>query len=76
MTDRDKGIGKEAPAALYFGEVMHARLKPMAHRFNYRVMSLLIDLNRLVVRSAPPLSAGRARAVPRPDNTGLLQVVA
>lgn len=34
-------------AALYFGEVMHARLKPMGHRFNYRVMSLLIDLDRL-----------------------------
>src|SRR5262249_15988065 len=35
------------PAALYFGEVMHARLKPKPHRFNYRVMSLLIDLGRL-----------------------------
>ncbi|MGO8912505.1 MAG: DUF1365 domain-containing protein [Bradyrhizobium sp.] len=34
-------------AALYFGEVMHARLRPVGHRFNYRVMSLLIDLNRL-----------------------------
>jgi DUF1365 family protein len=34
-------------AALYFGDVMHARLKPMSHRFNYRVMSLLIDLDRL-----------------------------
>ena len=34
-------------AALYFGEVMHARLKPMGHRFTYRVMSLLIDLDRL-----------------------------
>lgn len=34
-------------AALYFGEVMHARLKPMGHRFAYRVMSLLIDLDRL-----------------------------
>src|ERR1700692_3548568 len=34
-------------AALYFGEVMHARLKPVGHRFNYRVMSLLIDLDRL-----------------------------
>jgi uncharacterized protein len=42
--DRD---GKDAPAALYFGEVMHARLKPMGHRFSYRVMSLLIDLDRL-----------------------------
>jgi DUF1365 family protein len=36
-------------AALYVGEVMHARLKPVGHRFNYRVMSLLIDLDRLEV---------------------------
>ena len=36
-----------AAAALYVGEVMHARLKPMGHRFSYRVMSLLIDLDRL-----------------------------
>jgi DUF1365 family protein len=34
-------------AALYIGEVMHARLKPVGHRFSYRVMSLLIDLDRL-----------------------------
>jgi len=34
-------------ASLYFGDVMHARLKPMGHRFSYRVMSLLIDLDRL-----------------------------
>jgi DUF1365 family protein len=34
-------------AALYFGDVMHARLKPIGHRFSYRVMSLLIDLDRL-----------------------------
>jgi DUF1365 family protein len=34
-------------AALYFGDVMHARLKPVGHRFTYRVMSLLIDLDRL-----------------------------
>jgi DUF1365 family protein len=37
----------DAAAALYFGDVMHARLKPVGHRFNYRVMSLLIDLDRL-----------------------------
>lgn len=37
----------DAPAALYFGDVMHARLKPLGHRFSYRVMSLLIDLDRL-----------------------------
>ena len=36
-----------AAAALYFGDVMHARLKPVGHRFSYRVMSLLIDLDRL-----------------------------
>lgn len=42
----DPTIANEA-AALYFGEVMHARLKPMGHRFGYRVMSLLIDLDRL-----------------------------
>jgi hypothetical protein len=39
--------GGTTAAALYFGEVMHARLKPMGHRFSYRVMSLLVDLDRL-----------------------------
>lgn len=39
--------GLVAPASLYFGNVMHARLKPMGHRFSYRVMNLLIDLDRL-----------------------------
>jgi hypothetical protein len=34
-------------AALYFGKVMHARLRPVHHRFSYRVVSLLIDLDRL-----------------------------
>lgn len=38
---------RQPAAALYFGDVMHARLKPMGHRFTYRVMSLLIDLDRL-----------------------------
>jgi uncharacterized protein len=42
--DRDT---ENVAASLYFGEVMHARLKPMGHRFSYRVMSLLIDLDRL-----------------------------
>jgi uncharacterized protein len=38
----------DAPAAaLYVGDVMHARLRPKRHRFTYRVMSLLIDLDRL-----------------------------
>jgi DUF1365 family protein len=43
---RTRPTGNDA-AALYFGDVMHARLKPMGHRFSYRVMSLLIDLDRL-----------------------------
>jgi hypothetical protein len=49
-------------AALYFGEVMHARLKPMGHRFNYRVMSLLIDLDRLDAadRQSPLFGVNRA----------------
>jgi uncharacterized protein len=41
------GMPSEPAASLYFGEVMHARLKPIGHRFSYRVMSLLIDLDRL-----------------------------
>ena len=41
------GESADAAAALYVGDVMHARLKPIGHRFSYRVMSLLIDLDRL-----------------------------
>lgn len=37
----------DAPAALYNGQVMHARMKPKAHRFTYSVYSLLIDIDRL-----------------------------
>jgi uncharacterized protein len=49
-------------AVLYLGEVMHARLKPMGHRFNYRVMSLLIDLDRLEAadRQSPLFGVNRA----------------
>ena len=52
----------EAAAALYVGEVMHARLKPMGHRFSYRVMSLLIDLDRLAEadRQSPLFGVNRA----------------
>jgi DUF1365 family protein len=57
----DPTIAHEA-AALYFGEVMHARLKPMGHRFSYRVMSLLIDLDRLddADRLSPLFAVNRA----------------
>jgi DUF1365 family protein len=43
----DSRLPHDDAAALYVGDVMHARLKPMGHRFSYRVMSLLIDLDRL-----------------------------
>ena len=36
-----------APARLYSGKVMHQRMKPFGHRFEYKVFSLLIDLDRL-----------------------------
>jgi uncharacterized protein len=49
-------------AALYVGDVMHARLKPIGHRFSYRVMSLLIDLDRLADadRQSPLFGVNRA----------------
>jgi len=51
----------EDAVALYVGDVMHARLKPVGHRFNYRVMSLLIDLDRLEVadRQTPLFGVNR-----------------
>jgi uncharacterized protein len=36
-----------ADHALYFGEVMHERLRPVHHRFTYRVFSILVDVDRL-----------------------------
>src|SRR5215470_20425528 len=46
MSPRTSNTDAKA-ASLYFGNVMHARLKPRSHRFSYRVVSLLIDLDRL-----------------------------
>jgi len=63
---RAKTAGSKQPcsdaAALYVGEVMHARLKPVCHRFSYRVMSLLIDLDRLADadRQSPLFGVNRA----------------
>jgi len=37
----------DAPAGLYVGLVMHARLAPTPHRFRYRVFTLYVDLDRL-----------------------------
>ncbi len=36
-----------ARTCLYFGDVMHARLRPFRHRFAYRVFSILVDLDEL-----------------------------
>lgn len=33
--------------ALYRGEVMHRRHRPVGHRFRYRVFSILLDLDRI-----------------------------
>ncbi len=41
------GPPPEAAAVLYAGEVMHQRMRPFGHRFQYRVFSLSIDLDRL-----------------------------
>jgi len=58
----NRGDPADAAAALYVGEVMHARLKPVGHRFSYRVMSLLIDLDRLGAadRQSPLFGVNRA----------------
>jgi DUF1365 family protein len=62
----DKSGSNQAPdgaaAVLYVGDVMHARLKPVGHRFSYRVMSLLIDLDRLAEadRQSPLFGVNRA----------------
>ena len=47
--------------SIYRGPVMHARMKPVTHRFTYDVFSTLIDLDRLdeVHRLSPILSIGR-----------------
>jgi DUF1365 family protein len=51
-----------AAASLYVGKVMHARLKPIGHRFSYRVISLLIDLDELDAadRQSPLFAVNRA----------------
>ncbi|MEW5423899.1 DUF1365 domain-containing protein [Amorphus sp. 3PC139-8] len=55
------GPAPETAFALYPGDVMHARLKPVGHRFRYRVFSLLADLDRLgdAKRLAPWFAVNR-----------------
>jgi hypothetical protein len=40
------GMG-DAPALLYRMRVMHARHQPFAHRFEYRIWTLLLDIDRV-----------------------------
>jgi DUF1365 family protein len=49
-----------ACASLYTGTVMHHRMKPVTHRFSYRVFSLLVDLDRLqeLHHASPVFSVG------------------
>jgi DUF1365 family protein len=51
----------QAAASLYSGPVMHARMKPVSHRFTYQVFSLLIDVDRLeeANRLSPVFSVSR-----------------
>jgi DUF1365 family protein len=68
MPDQPANASRSNPAstaaALYFGKVMHARLKPIGHRFSYRVMSLLIDLDRLGAADRQSRLFGVNRAAP------------
>jgi len=42
-----KGEWFREAISLFFGPVMHARMKPVTHRFSYNVYSLLVDLDQL-----------------------------
>lgn len=44
--ERENKLSSQPSASLYFGKVMHARLKPKIHRFNYNIFSLVIDLDQ------------------------------
>lgn len=49
-------------AAVYFGEVMHRRYRPVGHRFTYRVFSLLLDIDRLAETASRSRLFGYNRA--------------
>ncbi len=59
------GPSPDAPAVLYVGDVMHQRMKPFGHRFQYRVFSLSIDLDRLAEagKLSPLFSVNRSNIV-------------
>ncbi len=51
--------------ALYAGNVMHARLKPVVHRFTYAMTSVLIDLDQLdnAAKASPFFSVNRRNLI-------------
>jgi uncharacterized protein len=63
----------DSAAALYNGQVMHARMKPKVHRFSYGVYALVIDLDRLeeADRCSRFFSVGRRNLLSfRPEDHG------
>ncbi len=42
----------ESVPCLYFGRVMHKRLRPFRHRFEYRVVSLWLDIDAIKATAA------------------------
>lgn len=54
-------VASPAPVELYVGSVMHARLREPKHRFRYRLLWLLVDIDRLqeAERACPLFSVGR-----------------
>jgi hypothetical protein len=67
-------IGMPLAVGACIGRVV--RLLPDGFAVKFVEVQNLLDLNRLVVRPAPPPSAGGAKAAPHLDNAGFLQVVA
>ena len=57
---RPQGAGA-LQSCLYFGQVMHKRLRPFSHGFRYRVFSLFLDLDELprLTHRLPLLSHNR-----------------
>ena len=64
-TMTDNGPPPAEAAVLYRGEVMHQRLRPFGHRFNYKVFSMLVDIDRLdaASRLSPLLSVNKPNLV-------------
>ncbi|MDX1710501.1 MAG: DUF1365 domain-containing protein [Rhodovibrionaceae bacterium] len=57
MGSETQSLGDQPPkleSRLYFGRVMHKRLRPFTHRFDYRVFSMLIDLDELPLLDRVP----------------------